>query len=182
MDFSRSRICLFIRLYSLSTRQSHAENKHDRMGDFSFLALSVIYLARGFVYNEQSKTFSPLSLLSGLAPPVGYSWIHSNHCPSNLNCFHSYEEGLAYAKQVNKPIMLDFTGWACVNCRKMEENVWNKPEVFKLINENYVLISLYVDDRETLKISNMNIPPNKVKRAKLKPWATNGQSFKPKPL
>lgn len=111
---------------------------------------SVVYLARGFDYNETTKTFSPLSLLSGLAPPVGYSWIYPNHCPSNLNCFHSYEEGLAYAKQVNKPIMLDFTGWACVNCRKMEENVWNKPEVFKLINEEYVLISLYVDDREEL--------------------------------
>ena len=46
--------------------------------------------------------------------------------------------------------MLDFTGWACVNCRKMEENVWNQPEVFKIINEKYVLISLYVDDREVL--------------------------------
>lgn len=112
--------------------------------------LSVVYLVRGFQYDESTKTFTPLSLLSGLAPPVGYSWIHPNHCPSNLNCFHSYEEGLAYAKQVNKPIMLDFTGWACVNCRKMEENVWNKPEVFKLINEHYVLISLYVDDREKL--------------------------------
>ncbi len=115
-----------------------------------FAAASIIYLSAGFSYNKQAKSFESLSLLSGLAPPAGYSWIYPNHCPLNLNCFHSYEEGLAYAKQVKKPIMLDFTGWACVNCRKMEENVWNKPEVFKIINEEYVLISLYVDDREKL--------------------------------
>ncbi len=116
-----------------------------------------IYLCTGFKYNEDTQTFTPLSLLSGLAPPAGYSWIHPNHCPLNLNCFHDYEEGLAYAKKVNKPIMLDFTGWACVNCRKMEENVWNKPEVFKIINQDYVLISLYVDDREKLANSDQHM-------------------------
>lgn len=116
----------------------------------AFAIASIIYFSAGFRYSNETKTFTSLSLLSGLAPPAGYSWIHPNHCPLNLNCFHSYEEGLAYAKQVNKPVMLDFTGWACVNCRKMEENVWNQPEVFKIINEEYVLISLYVDDREKL--------------------------------
>lgn len=115
-----------------------------------FAVASIIYFSSGFRYSNETKTFTSLSLLSGLAPPAGYSWIYPNHCPLNLNCFHSYEEGLAYAKKVNKPIMLDFTGWACVNCRKMEENVWNQPEVFKIINEEYVLISLYVDDREKL--------------------------------
>ncbi|MEO1452164.1 MAG: thioredoxin family protein, partial [Bacteroidota bacterium] len=59
-------------------------------------------------------------------------------------------EGLAYAKSVNKPILLDFTGWACVNCRRMEENVWVNPEVYKRLSEDYVLISLYVDDRKKL--------------------------------
>lgn len=116
----------------------------------AFAVACIVYFSAGFRYSSETKTFTSLSLLSGLAPPAGYSWIHPNHCPLNLNCFHSYEEGLAYAKQVNKPIMLDFTGWACVNCRKMEENVWNQPEVFKIINEQYVLISLYVDDREKL--------------------------------
>jgi thiol:disulfide interchange protein len=117
-----------------------------------FALACVIYFSTGFRYSNETKTFKSLSLLSGLAPPAGYSIIHPNHCPLNLNCFHSYEEGLAYAKQTGKPIMLDFTGWACVNCRKMEENVWNQPEVFKIINENYVLISLYVDDREKLSL------------------------------
>jgi thiol:disulfide interchange protein DsbD len=60
------------------------------------------------------------------------------------------EEGLAYAKQVNKPVMLDFTGWACVNCRKMEENVWPKPEIDAILRNDVVLISLYVDDKEML--------------------------------
>jgi thiol:disulfide interchange protein len=120
----------------------------------AFSLACVIYFTTGFRYSNETKTFTSLSLLSGLAPPAGYSIIHPNHCPLNLNCFHSYEEGLAYAKQTGKPIMLDFTGWACVNCRKMEENVWNQPEVFKIINEKYVLISLYVDDREKLP-SNM---------------------------
>ena len=55
------------------------------------------------------------------------------------------------AKAENKPIMLDFTGWACVNCRRMEENVWATPDVYELLKERYILISLYVDDREALQ-------------------------------
>jgi thiol:disulfide interchange protein DsbD len=110
----------------------------------------IIYLASGFRYNDETKTFTSLTLLSGLAPPAGYSWMHPNHCPLNLACFHDYEEGLAYAKQVGKPIMIDFTGWACVNCRKMEEQVWKKPEILKFLQEEYILISLYVDDRQEL--------------------------------
>ena len=54
------------------------------------------------------------------------------------------------AKQENKPIMLDFTGWACVNCRKMEEQVWSDPDVYKVLNNEYILVSLYVDDGEEL--------------------------------
>ena len=57
---------------------------------------------------------------------------------------------MAYAKEQNKPILLDFTGWACVNCRKMEENVWSEPDVYPLIKDDYVLISLYIDDRTEL--------------------------------
>ena len=64
-------------------------------------------------------------------------------------------------KPEDKPILLDFTGWACVNCRKMEENVWSRPEVFRLLNEEFVIISLYVDDRKELPEAlqfNFNIP------------------------
>ncbi len=110
----------------------------------------VIYLASGFRYNDQTESFTPLSLLSGLAPPVGYSWIHPKECPQNLTCFHDLEEGMKYAKEVNKPILVDFTGYACVNCRKMEEHVWPVKSVFNLIDNDYVLVSLYVDEKTAL--------------------------------
>ena len=72
------------------------------------------------------------------------------HCPHHLNCFHDYDEGLAYAKDVGKPVMLDFTGWACVNCRKMEEQVWSDPKVLAVLRNEVVLISLYVDEKIAL--------------------------------
>jgi thiol:disulfide interchange protein len=106
-----------------------------------------IYLATGFMYNDKTESFSSLSLLSGLAPPVGYSWIYPKKCPNNLNCFKDLDAGWAYAKEVNKPMLIDFTGHACVNCRKMEELVWPKDNVLKYIRDDYVLVSLYVDEK-----------------------------------
>ncbi|MGO4920961.1 protein-disulfide reductase DsbD family protein [Maribacter spongiicola] len=92
-----------------------------------------------------------LKLLSGFPPPEFYSvFKQESDCPLGIDCFKDFNEGLAYAKEVDKPILLDFTGWACVNCRKMEENVWSDAEVFPIIKDNYVLISLYTDDREEL--------------------------------
>lgn len=72
------------------------------------------------------------------------------HAPHGLDAFYDYEQALDYAKTVDKPILLDFTGWSCVNCRKMEESVWPDPRVLKRLNEDYVLLSLYVDDRSRL--------------------------------
>lgn len=72
------------------------------------------------------------------------------HAPHGLDAFYDYEEGLAYARKVDKPALIDFTGWSCVNCRKMEASVWPEPEVLKRLKEDYVLISLYVDDRTEL--------------------------------
>ena len=71
--------------------------------------------------------------------------------PHNILAFNDYYKGLAYAKKVGKPIMIDFTGYACVNCRKMEQNVWAKDKVLKILKEDVVLISLYVDDKRKLK-------------------------------
>lgn len=114
---------------------------------------------------------APLKAISGFPPPSFYSespggfggssavvapmgdipeGADPEHCPHGLNCFHDFEEGLAYAKKVNKPIMLDFTGWACVNCRKMEEQVWSDPRVLEILRNDIVLISLYVDERKAL--------------------------------
>ncbi|CAM1360983.1 Thiol:disulfide interchange protein DsbD [Tenacibaculum sediminilitoris] len=71
--------------------------------------------------------------------------------PHDIISFHDYDKGLAYAKKVGKPVMLDFTGHACVNCRKMEQNVWVKPKVLDVLKNKVVLISLYVDDKRPLK-------------------------------
>jgi len=110
----------------------------------------VIYLASGFMYSEQSGSYRPLKLLSGLAPPVCYSMVYDCDCPQNLECFKDLDDGLAYAKKQNKPVMIDFTGHACVNCRKMEEHVWPELDVYNQLRDDYVLISLYVDDKREL--------------------------------
>ncbi len=70
--------------------------------------------------------------------------------PKGFQPFFDYDEGIAYAQHAGKPVMIDFTGHACVNCRKMEANVWPDTGVNKLINDDYVLIQLYVDDKTTL--------------------------------
>jgi thiol:disulfide interchange protein len=70
--------------------------------------------------------------------------------PHGLVVFEDYDKGLAYAKSVNKPIMLDFTGYACVNCRKMENNIWPDPKILPMLNNEVVIISLYVDDKRDL--------------------------------
>ena len=121
-----------------------------RISSGILVAAFVVYLASGFRVNKQTDTFTSLTLLSGLAPPVGYSFIKPNKCPNNLECFNDLKTGIAYAKEVNKPIMLDFTGYACVNCRKMEEHVWPLEEIDNIIRNDYVLISLYVDDKKAL--------------------------------
>ena len=109
------------------------------------VASFVIYLIPGLM---KSPTWN-LNQLSGFPPPQFYSvYEQENDCPLGLNCFKDFDDGLAYAKENNKPILLDFTGWACVNCRKMEENVWSRPEIYKTLKEDFVLISLYVDDNE----------------------------------
>ena len=97
-----------------------------------------------------------LSLLSGFTPPTFYSvYGTEGECPLGLNCYKDFYSGLRHAEKLNKPILIDFTGWACVNCRRMEENVWSKPRVYKILNEEYVLISLYVDDRQKLSDDQM---------------------------
>ena len=72
------------------------------------------------------------------------------HAPLGLDVFYDYDEGLAYAKKVNKPVFIDFTGHACVNCRKMEASVWPDKEVLSRLSNDYVVIQLYVDDKTDL--------------------------------
>ena len=114
---------------------------------------------------------APLKLINAFPPPMEYSEspygvddvdhkimqtsstilpIGAKFGPHNIISFNDYENGLAYAKIVNKPIMLDFTGFACVNCRKMENNVWSDERILKILNNEVVLISLYVDDKREM--------------------------------
>ena len=107
----------------------------------------VIYLIPGVTNTK----YANLKLLSGFPPPMFYSiYEKASECPLDLNCSKDWQEGLAKAKAENKPILLDFTGWACVNCRKMEEQVWSTSEVYDILSEQYVIISLYVDDKKEL--------------------------------
>jgi thiol:disulfide interchange protein DsbD len=111
---------------------------------------------------------APLKLISAFPPPMEYSESPNGvggsakltsiavlpegakNGPHGIVVFDDYESGLAYAKEVNKPIMLDFTGFACVNCRKMENNVWSDPKVLSILKDKVVVISLYVDDKREL--------------------------------
>ncbi|PQJ75686.1 cytochrome c biogenesis protein CcdA [Polaribacter gangjinensis] len=105
----------------------------------------VVYLSPGVLKNPTWN----LSLLSGFPPPQFYSiYEQESDCPLGLDCYKDFDKGLAAAKLQNKPILLDFTGWACVNCRKMEENVWSDPKIYQLLKNDFILISLYVDDNE----------------------------------
>jgi thiol:disulfide interchange protein len=113
---------------------------------------------------------APVSVLSGLAPPMNtqdfilnangsssaiistdfpakVKYSESLKAPVGFHPFFELEEGLAYAKKVNKPVLLDFTGHTCVNCRRMEDLIWVDKEVGRLIRDEYVLIQLYADDR-----------------------------------
>ncbi len=139
---------------------------------------------------------APLNLISAFPPPpdysespygVGYfkkgssagvaqeSLPEGAHlmAPHDIMAFHDYDTGLAYAKKVGKPVMLDFTGYTCVNCRKMENNVWVKSKVLEVLKNDVVLISLYVDDPEPL-------PQDQIKEYTLRPgkfWKDYGDKW-----
>ncbi len=132
------------------------DSKLDRIGVFRF-SLGLGFMMLG-VYMMPGMWGAPVNLISGFPPPTFYSeWQHGasgaeggSHGGHVEARFDDYDEGLAAAKAEGKPMLLDFTGWACVNCRKMEEQVWSSPEVAQILNEQVVLVSLYVDDRKPL--------------------------------
>lgn len=106
-----------------------------------------VYLSLGLL------NVTDLKLLSGFPPPAFYSIFETDSdCPLGIDCFKDFDQGVAYAQKIDKPILLDFTGWACVNCRKMEENVWSETDIYPLLKDEFVLISLYIDDRKELPI------------------------------
>jgi len=139
------------------------------------LSLGLLVLAF-VVYMIPGLWGAPLQWISGFPPPLQYSESpygvgsskggngasvalppNAELGPLDIVTFKDYEEGMAYAKSQNKPVLLDFTGYACVNCRKMEERVWPDPQVLQVLKNDVVLISLYVDDKKELPESEQYI-------------------------
>lgn len=112
----------------------------------------VLYLLPGVT----ASSYANLQLLSGFPPPLSYSIYGKDNVKNKgleANVMNDYEKALQLSKEQHKPLMIDFTGWACVNCRKMEENVWTQQKVHDYISNNFILVSLYVDDRQNLPVN-----------------------------
>lgn len=162
-------ILLLLTLYLLGTFKMPHDSPSEKITvpRLLFAVVSLFFV----IYLVPGLWGAPLKIFSGFTPPDFYAeapggfassvpavesagnvpdGAHPETCPLGLNCFHDYQKGLAYAKKTGKPIMLDFTGWGCANCRKMEANVWSDPRVLDILRDELVIISLYVDDREKL--------------------------------
>ncbi|WP_159479293.1 protein-disulfide reductase DsbD family protein [Chryseobacterium sp. 18068] len=107
----------------------------------------VVYLIQGLIPAERPK----LSLLSGILPPLNVSYFHDEKDGIlGMHPEHDFFNAIELAKKENKPILIDFTGYGCENCRKMEEFVWSEPDILPILQNDVVLASLYVDDKEEL--------------------------------
>lgn len=144
-----------------------------------FVTTFVVYLVPGL-------WGAPLKVISGFPPPMTYSespygvggkggssTASTAELPEgaklgahDIVAFTDYEKGMAYAKTVKKPVLLDFTGFACVNCRKMEDYVWSDPAIMAILKNDVVLISLYVDDKQELPESEQYISETTGKKIK----------------
>lgn len=163
-------ISFALTLYLFGVYRLPHDSPSDRIGVGRMLT-GLVFLCFGF-YMIPGVFGAPVKIIAGFPPPAHYAEMEGGafsggggghaitgvakdnsvdvvwgeHCPLGMNCFNDIEEGLEYAKHVNKPILLDFTGWGCVNCRKMEDEVWVDPSVMQRLQENFVLVSLYVDE------------------------------------
>ena len=107
----------------------------------------IVYLIQGLIPAERPK----LQMLSGILPPINVSYLHKEEDGIlGMHPEHDYFKAIELAKKENKPILIDFTGYGCENCRKMEEFVWSEPDILPILQNDVVLASLYVDDKEEL--------------------------------
>ncbi|HYM93016.1 MAG TPA: thioredoxin family protein [Chitinophagaceae bacterium] len=114
-----------------------------------FFAMT-IYLVPGLTNSKSAN----LKLISGFPPPMCYSiYKEPVNCKKGFEPLRDYDQALTLAKKEHKPVLIDFTGWACVNCRRMEENVWTDPAVDSLMRTKFVVVSLYVDERRKLPLA-----------------------------
>jgi len=115
-----------------------------------FFAAIGIYLIPGLTNSKSAN----LTLISGFPPPLCYSvYKHPVNCAEKYEPIKDYNRALERAKNENKPVLIDFTGWACVNCRRMEEKVWTNRIVDSLMRNEFVVVSLYVDERRQLPLT-----------------------------
>jgi thiol:disulfide interchange protein DsbD len=167
-------IAIWIIIFAMLTMYLLGKIKLSHDSDLPYISVSRLFMAvvtgAFTVYMIPGLWGAPLKLINAFPPPMHYSESpygvgntqgggavsaheegDERHLgPQGIMVFHDYETGMEHARKVNKPVMLDFTGWACVNCRKMEEQVWSDPDVKKILSEDMVLISLYVDERTKL--------------------------------
>jgi thiol:disulfide interchange protein len=117
----------------------------------ALFGLFTLYLVPGVTNTKWAR----LTLISGFPPPYGYSiYQHPVNYETGVEPLHNqYAKALQMAREQNKPVLIDFTGWACVNCRRMEENVWTNEEVKELMKNDFIVVSLYVDERQQLPAS-----------------------------
>ena len=107
----------------------------------------LVYLVQGLIPSDRPK----LSMLSGILPPLNVSYFHNEKDGIlGIHPIHDYFEAIELAKKENKPILIDFTGHGCENCRKMEEFVWSQPDILPILQNEVVLASLYIDDKDEL--------------------------------
>ena len=138
-------------------RFPHDEDEYDEMGEVvvnvrtgvTRFLLALVSFAFA-LYMIPGLWGAPCKAVSAFAPPMSTQDFRLGDAGSVHAQFTDYEEGMAYAREHHKPVLVDFTGYGCVNCRKMEAAVWTDPQVAATIKDNYVLISLYVDEKTAL--------------------------------
>ena len=152
-------VCLAIAIYLFGWITLPHDSKAERIGVFRF-SVGLLFLTLS-IYLLPGMWGAPVNLISGFPPPAFYSeWSSASHGATSDEGSHAgghvealyrdYDEGMETAIEEGKPMLLDFTGWACVNCRKMEEQVWTDSRVAQILTEDVILVSLYVDDRTEL--------------------------------
>ena len=184
-------IAIWIVIFALLTMYLLGFIKFAHDSDLKYISvsrLSVAILSGTLtIYMIPGLWGAPLKIINAFPPPMQYSESpsgvgsvsnnsHTNshiekgqHVgPQGLMVFHDYNEGLIHAKSVGKPLMIDFTGHACVNCRKMEEQVWSNQDVKEMLSKDVVLVSLYVDERIDLPKEEQYVTTMAGKKKKVK--------------
>ena len=145
-------ITIGLTLYLFGKIRFPHDNKNEKISTsrkiFGIAGIGLlIYLIQGLFPSERPK----LKLLSGILPPINVSYLHNEKDGFlGIHPIHDYFEAIKTAQKENKPILIDFTGYGCENCRKMEEFVWTEPDILELLQNEVILASVYIDDKELL--------------------------------